>query len=153
MIKSLQSSPLELNKKINSLSSPNNSEPSESSTGESQYKEDINDNKSGQNIYNKRYKKSNNEKKLLNKKVKRLNFHSPNKKQKNNNDNKINIIGNILQEFKSSFSQYNKYPQFKIIEKNFKNDFYPSPLEFALDFRKIFSNLFLSSLTPLDPGK
>jgi len=154
MLTSCSTTPIYESKKDNALSNQNNSDPSESSTGESQYKEDINDNKSGQNIYNKRYKKSNNEKKLLNKKVKRLNFHSPNKKQKNNNDNnKINIIGNILQEFKSSFSQYNKYPQFKIIEKNFKNDFYPSPLEFALDFRKIFSNLFLSSLSPLDSGK
>ena len=154
MLTSCSTTPIYESKKDNALSNQNNSDPSESSTGESQYKEYINDNKSGQNIYSKRYKKSNNEKKLLNKKVKRLNFHSPNKKQKNNNDNnKINIIGNILQEFKSSFSQYNKYPQFKIIEKNFKNDFYPSPLEFALDFRKIFSNLFLSSLTPLDSGK
>ena len=153
MITSCSTTPLEETRKDNASSNQNNSDPSESSTGESQYKEDTNDNKSVQNINNKKYKKNNNEKKLLNKKVKRLNFHSPNKKQKNNSNNKLNIISNILQEFKSNFSQYNKYPQFKIIEKNFKNDFYPSPLEFALDFRKIFSNLFLSSLTPLDSGK
>ena len=153
MITSCSTTPLEEIRKDNASSNQNNSDPSESSTGESQYKEDTNDNKSVQNINNKKYKKNNNEKKLLNKKVKRLNFQSPNKKQKNNSNNKLNIISNILQEFKSNFSQYNKYPQFKIIEKNFKNDFYPSPLEFALDFRKIFSNLFLSSLTPLDSGK
>ena len=153
MITSCSTTPLEEIRKDNASSNQNNSDPSESSTGESQYKEDTNDNKSVQNINNKKYKKNNNEKKLLNKKVKRLNFQSPNKKQKNNSNNKLNIISNILQEFKSNFSQYNKYPQFKIIEKNFKNDFYPSPLEFASDFRKIFSNLFLSSLTPLDSGK
>ena len=129
MITSCSTTPLEEIRKDNASSNPNNSDPSESSTGESQYKEDTNDNKSVQNINNKKIYK------------------------KNNNDNKINIIGNILQEFKSSFSQYNKYPQFKIIEKKFKNGFYPSPLEFASDFRKIFSNLFLSSLTPLDSGK
>ena len=153
MITSCSTTPLEEIRKDNASSNQNNSDPSESSTGESQYKEDTNDNKSVQNINNKKYKKNNNEKKLLNKKVKRLNFQSPNKKQKNNSNNKLNIISNILQEFKSKFSQYNKYPQFKIIEKKFKNDFYPSPLEFASDFRKIFSNLFLSSLTPLDSGK
>ena len=45
MIKSLQSSPLELSRKINSLSCPNNSEPSESSTGESQFKDETNEEK------------------------------------------------------------------------------------------------------------
>ena len=82
MITSCSTTPLEEIRKDNASSNQNNSDPSESSTGESQYKEDTNDNKSVQNKNNKKYKKNNNEKKLLNKKVKRLNFQSPNKKQK-----------------------------------------------------------------------
>ena len=74
MITSCSTTPLEEIRKDNASSNPNNSDPSESSTGESQYKEDTNDNKSVQNINNKKYKKNNNEKKLLNKKVKRLNL-------------------------------------------------------------------------------
>ena len=154
MIPSCSTTPLDDFRKETALSNQNNSDPSESSTGESQYKEEINDYKSVKNIDNKNYNKKDGRNKFLNRKVKRFNFLSPNKKQKNNNNNnKNNIITNIFHEFKSSFSQYNKYPQFKIIEKKIRNDFYPSPLEFALDFRKIFSNLFLSSLTPLDSEK
>ena len=53
MINSLQTSPLELNSKLNSLSSPNNSEPSESSTGESQFKDETNEEKNELKIKNK----------------------------------------------------------------------------------------------------
>ena len=147
-------------KKETTSSNLNNSDPSESSTGESQYKDEINEEKSVKNNkYNKIHTKGDSgENKLLNRKVKRYNFLSPNKKQKNNNSNNNsknnnNIINNIYHEFKSSISQYNKYPQFKVIEKNIRNDFFSSPHELLRDIRKIFSNLFLSSLTPLDPEK
>lgn len=144
-------------KKETSSNNPNNSDPSEISTGESQYKEEINEVKCAKNKYNKiNIKNNGGESKLLNRKVKRFNFLSPNKKQKNNNNNannKNNMISNIFQEFKSSISQYSKYPQFKIIEKNIRNDFYSSPHELLRDIRQIFSNLFLSALTPLDSEK
>ena len=142
-------------KKETTSSNLNNSDPSESSTGESQYKDEINEEKSVKNNkYNKIHTKGDSgENKLLNRKAKRYNFLSPNKKQKNNNSNNNNIINNIYHEFKSSISQYNKYPQFKVIEKNIRNDFFSSPHELLRDIRKIFSNLFLSSLTPLDPEK
>ena len=143
-------------KKETASSNQINSDPSESSTGESQYKEEINEDKCARNKYNKQYTKNGGDEiKLLNRKVKRFNFLSPNKKQKNNNNtnNKNNIINNIYQEFKSSFSQNSKYPQFKIIEKNIRNGFYTSSHELSRDIRKIFSNLFLSSLTPLDSEK
>ena len=144
-------------KKETASNNPNNSDPSEISTGESQYKEEINEVKCAKNKYNKiNIKNNGGESKLLNRKVKRFNFLSPNKKQKNNNNNannKNNMISNIFQEFKSSISQYSKYPQFKIIEKNIRNDFYSSPHELLRDIRQIFSNLFLSALTPLDSEK
>ena len=145
-------------KKETTSSNLNNSDPSESSTGESQYKDEINEEKSVKNNkYNKIHTKGDSgENKLLNRKVKRYNFLSPNKKQKNNNSNNNknnNIINNIYHEFKSSISQYNKYPQFKVIEKNIRNDFYSSPHELLRDIRQIFSNLFLSALTPLDSEK
>ena len=153
MIKSLQSSPLELNKKINSLSSPNNSEPSESSTGESQFKDETNEEKDDIKIKNKKNLKKKNYNNLLNKKVKRFNFQSPNKKNKNINVNKNNIIYNIFNEFKSTYSLNYKFPQFNQVEKNLKNGFYTSSHELARDFRNIFSNLFSSSLTKLDSDK
>ena len=153
MIKSLQSSPLELNKKINSLSSPNNSEPSESSTGESQFKDETNEEKDDIKKKNKKNLKKKNYNNLLNKKVKRFNFQSPNKKNKNINVNKNNIIYNIFNEFKSTYSLNYKFPQFNQVEKNLKNGFYTSSHELARDFRNIFSNLFSSSLTKLDSDK
>ena len=153
MIKSLQSSPLELSRKINSLSCPNNSEPSESSTGESQFKDETNEEKDEIKIKNKKNLKKKNYNNLLNKKVKRFNFQSPNKKHKNINENKNNIINNIFNEFKSTYSLYYKFPQFNQVEKNLKNGFYASSQELARDFRSIFSNLFSSSLTKLDSDK
>ena len=153
MIKSLQSSPLELSRKINSLSCPNNSEPSESSTGESQFKDETNEEKDEIKIKNKKNPRKKNYNNLLKKKVKRFNFQSPNKKHKNINVNKNNIIYNIFNEFKSTYSLYNKFPQFNQIEKNLKNGFYTSSQELARDFRSIFSNLFSSSLIKLDSDK
>ncbi len=153
MIKSLQSSPLELSRKINSLSCPNNSEPSESSTGESQFKDETNEEKDEIKIKNKKNLKKKNYNNLLKKKVKRFNFQSPNKKHKNINENKNNIINNIFNEFKSTYSLYYKFPQFNRVEKNLKNGFYASSQELARDFRNIFSNLFSSSLTKLDSDK
>ena len=153
MIKSLQSSPLELSRKINSLSCPNNSEPSESSTGESQFKDETNEEKDEIKIKNKKNLKKKNYNNLLKKKVKRFNFQSPNKKHKNINENKNNIINNIFNEFKSTYSLYYKFPQFNQVEKNLKNGFYASSQELARDFRNIFSNLFSSSLTKLDSDK
>ena len=153
MINSLQTSPLELNSKLNSLSSPNNSEPSESSTGESQFKDETNEEKNEVKIKNKKNPRKKNYNNLLKKKVKRFNFQSPNKKHKNINVNKNNIIYNIFNEFKSTYSLYNKFPQFNQIEKNLKNGFYTSSQELARDFRSIFSNLFSSSLTKIDSDK
>ena len=153
MINSLQTSPLELNSKLNSLSIPNNSEPSESSTGESQFKDETNEEKNELKIKNKKNPRKKNYNNLLKKKVKRFNFQSPNKKHKNINVNKNNIIYNIFNEFKSTYSLYNKFPQFNQIEKNLKNGFYTSSQELARDFRSIFSNLFSSSLTKIDSDK
>jgi len=153
MINSLQTSPLELNSKLNSLSSPNNSEPSESSTGESKFKDETNEEKNELKIKNKKNPRKKNYNNLLKKKVKRFNFQSPNKKHKNINVNKNNIIYNIFNEFKSTYSLYNKFPQFNQIEKNLKNGFYTSSQELARDFRSIFSNLFSSSLTKIDSDK
>ena len=154
MNQSCSTTPLSYIRKEIPLSNQNILDSSESSTGESQYKEELNEDKCEKNIDNNNYIKKDGGNKLLSKKVKRFNFLSPNKKQKkNNNNNKNNIINNIFQEFKSSFSQYSKYPQFKIIEKKIKNGLYSSPFEFSKDFRKIFSNLFLASLTPLDSQK
>ena len=156
MIETCSTTPLEEINKYNSPLNMNNSDPSESSTGESQYKEEINEVKNDNNInkYNKNRNKKNGELKLLNKKVKRFNFKSPNKKLKNNNSNKNNnIVNNIFDEFKSSFSDYSKFPQFKLIEKNLRNGIFHSPFDFAKEIRNIFSKLFLSSLTNKDSTK
>ena len=78
-------------KKETASNNPNNSDPSEISTGESQYKEEINEVKCAKNKYNKiNIKNNGGESKLLNRKVKRFNFLSPNKKQKINNNNANN---------------------------------------------------------------
>ena len=156
MINSNSSTPLELLRKESSLTNPNNSDPSESSTGESIYKDELNEEKNDKIIYNKKkYRKNKNNKEniLLNKKVKRINFQSPNKKQKSNNINKNNIIHTIFNEFKSSYSICDNFYQFNQIEKKVKNGFYFSPFEFARDFRNIFSKLFSSSLTNSDSEK
>ena len=140
MINSYQSTPLEDIRKDNFPSNQVNSEQSESSTGESQYKDEISNKKKNKKIKN---KKNKNGIKLLNNKVKR-NFFSDNKEN--------NIIHNIFNEFKSSFS-FNKFPQFKQVEKNLKNDIYSSPFDFARDLRNIFSKIFISSLTNLESEK
>ena len=148
MINSYQSTPLEYIRKDNFPSNQANSEQSESSTGESQYKDDISNKKKNKKIKN---KKNKNGIKLLNNKVKR-NFFSDNKENKNNSKKNNNIIHNIFNEFKSSFS-FNKFPQFKQVEKNLKNDIYSSPFDFARDLRNIFSKIFISSLTNLESEK
>ena len=153
MINSLSTSPLELTRKLNSLSCPNNSDPSESSTGESQFKDETNEEKSDIKIKNKKNQRKKNYNNLLKKKVKRFNFQSPNKKYKNINVNKNNILYNIISDFKSNNSLYNKFPQFNQIEKNLKNGLYSSSQELSRDFRNIFSNLFSSSLTKRDSDK
>ena len=153
MINSLSTSPLDLTRKLNSLSCPNNSDPSESSTGESQFKDETNDEKSDIKIKNKKNQRKKNYNNLLKKKVKRFNFQSPNKKYKNINVNKNNILYNIISDFKSNNSLYNKFPQFNQIEKNLKNGLYSSSQELSRDFRNIFSNLFSSSLTKRDSDK
>ena len=153
MINSLSTSPLDLTRKLNSLSCPNNSDPSESSTGESQFKDETNEEKSDIKIKNKKNQRKKNYNNLLNKKVKRFNFQSPNKKYKNINVNKNNILYNIFSDFKSNNSLYNKFPQFNQIEKNLKNGLYSSSQELSRDFRNIFSNLFSSSLTKRDSDK
>ena len=156
MINSNSSTPLELIRKESSLTNPNNSDPSESSTGESIYKDEFNEEKDEKINFNKKnYRKNKNNKEniLLNKKVKRINFQSPNKKQKSNNINKNNIIHTIFYEFKSSYSLCDNYIQFNQIEKKVKNGFYICPFEFARDFRNIFSKLFSSSLTNSDYEK
>ena len=153
MITSCSTTPLEEIRKDNSVSNAVNSDQSESSTGESLYKEDIIEDKNDKIIYNKKRNKNNGETKFINKKVKRFHFNSPNKKPKSNINNKNNIINNIYNEFKTSCSQYSKYPQFKIIEKNIKNEFYKSPIDFNRDFRNLFSKLFLSSLNDKDYDK
>ena len=153
MINSLSTSPLDLTRKLNSLSCPNNSDPSESSTGESQFKDETNEEKSDIKIKNKKNQRKKNYNNLLKKKVKRFNFQSPNKKYKNINVNKNNILYNIISDFKSNNSLYNKFPQFNQIEKNLKNGLYSSSQELSRDFRNIFSNLFSSSLTKRDSDK
>lgn len=153
MINSLSTSPLDLTRKLNSLSCPNNSDPSESSTGESQFKDETNEEKSDIKIKNKKNQRKKNYNNLLKKKVKRFNFQSPNKKYKNINVNKNNILYNIFSDFKSNNSLYNKFPQFNQIEKNLKNGLYSSSQELSRDFRNIFSNLFSSSLTKRDSDK
>lgn len=153
MINSLSTSPLDLTRKLNSLSCPNNSDPSESSTGESQFKDETNEEKSDIKIKNKKKQRKKNYNNLLKKKVKRFNFQSPNKKYKNINVNKNNILYNIFSDFKSNNSLYNKFPQFNQIEKNLKNGLYSSSQELSRDFRNIFSNLFSSSLTKRDSDK
>ena len=153
MINSLSTSPLDLTRKLNSLSCPNNSDPSESSTGESQFKDETNEEKSDIKIKNKKKQRKKNYNNLLKKKVKRFNFQSPNKKYKNINVNKNNILYNIISDFKSNNSLYNKFPQFNQIEKNLKNGLYSSSQELSRDFRNIFSNLFSSSLTKRDSDK
>lgn len=149
MTQSYMTTPLEFNRKENSPINMNNSDPSESSTGESQcqYKEDIFVNKEENINYDKKTKKKGNNKNLLNKKVNRLNFQSPIKKSKNN------IINVIFDEFRSDKILFKKYPQFNQIEKNIKNDFYSSPPELARDIRYIFSTLFSSSMAKLDSEK
>ena len=125
MINSNSSTPLELLRKESSLTNPNNSDPSESSTGESIYKDELNEEKNDKIIYNKKkYRK-----------------------------NKNNIIHTIFNEFKSSYSICDNFYQFNQIEKKVKNGFYVSPFEFARDFRNIFSKLFSSSLTNSDSEK
>ena len=155
MINSHSSTPLELIRKESSITNPNNSDPSESSTGESIYKDEFNEEKNEKINFNKknnRKNKNNKENILLNKKVKRINFKSPNKKQKSN-INKNNIIHTIFNEFKSSYSLCGNFIQFNQIEKKVKSGFYLSPFEFARDFRNIFSKLFSSSLTNSDYEK
>ena len=155
MINSYQSTPLDDDRKDLSSPNQNTSEQSESSTGESQYKDEISDRKKYKKIKNKKYKKNENEKEnkicLLYKKVKR-NLFFDKKENKNNSNKNNNIIYNIFNEFKSSFS-FNKFPQFNQVEKHIKNDIYLSPLDFATDLRNIFSKIFTSSLTNLDSDK
>ena len=157
------STPLSDIKGDNASSLPMNTDQSESSTGDSnpigefsKYNEEPIEPKS-KNNYNiitgkKKNRKgvSKNEKKILNKKTKR----NKNQKIKNGKikNGKLNIIINIFNEFKTS-SLYNKFPQFHLIDKNVKNELYPSSLDLAKDVRKIFSIIFSSYLNNLDYSK
>ena len=168
------STPLSGYKGDNSFSIPMNLDQSqsESSTGDSnpigessKYKEEKEEQ---QKDYCDRNDKKNNKKeiknkKILNKKTKR-NKISTKKCGNNSNTNikqikrgkikngKLNILFNIINEFKSS-SLYNKFPQFHNIEKNVINELYPSPLILAKDVRDIFSKIFSSYLKSIDYNK
>jgi len=132
-----------------------NSEQSESSTGDSNPNGDFSKNKEvliDRDIKNSKiktikkvYKKDiTKNKKLLNKKTKRNNSKYL---------KKDNIINNIFNEFKNTSSLYKKFPQFNIIEKNIKNDLYSSSHDLARDVRNIFSNIFSSFSNKLDYSK
>ena len=157
----ISSTPLSDLKGYNTFSIPMNSDQSqsESSTGDSnpigeylKYNEEIIEPK---NKKNNKYitGKRRNEETILNKKTKR----SKNASSKKNKNSKIkngnlNIIYNIFNEFKTS-SLYYKFPQFKIIEKNVRNELYPSSLSLAKDVRNIFSKIFSSYLKNMDYSK
>ena len=82
---------------------------------------------------------------ILNKKTKRNKSSKNNQKfkEKKNKNNKYNLILNIFNEFKYSSPLYKDFPQFHIIEKNFKNEVYSTSAELAKEIRNIFSHIFL----------
>ena len=155
MHKSNINTPLSDLKEEKITSNFDNSDQSESSTGDSNPNGDFSKNKEIfiasdkkntrikkiEKVYKKDITKN---KKLLNKKTKRNNSKYLKK------DNIINIIFN---EFKNTSSLYKKFPQFNIIEKNIKNDLYSSSHDLARDVRNIFSNIFSSFSKKLDYSK
>ena len=155
MLNSNSSTPLYDIKGDNIFSIQMNSEQSESSTGDSnpigeifRNNEDLNDDKSkkNRNKIKKSQTKSIKDQKLLNKKTKR-------NKSRYIKNSKYKIILNIFNEFKSSSSLYQKFPQFHYIEKNVKNELYSSHYELTKDIRDAFSNIFTSILKNLDYDK
>lgn len=95
--------------------------------------------------------------KFLNKKTKRgkKNKNSSSLKEKNSKDNKIKsakykLIINIFNEFKSCSPLYKEFPQFNIIEKKIKNNFYSSASELVSEIRNAFSQIFYSNASKFD---
>ena len=81
---------------------------------------------------------------LFNKKIKRSNFKYS-KRDK--------IIIKVFNEFKLTVSFNKILRKLKTIEKNINNKFYLSYRDFAMDIRKIFSNMFISISNKLDFSK
>jgi len=155
MHKSNINTPLSDLKEEKITSNFDNSDQSESSTGDSNPNGDFSKNKEifiASDKKNTRIKKI---KKVYKKDITK-NKKLLNKKTKRNNSKylkKDNIINNIFNEFKNTSSLYKKFPQFNIIEKNIKNDLYSSSHDLARDVRNIFSNIFSSFSNKLDYSK
>ena len=95
-------------------------------------------------------------KKYLNKKTKRgKKVKNSSLKDKNSKDNKIKsakykLIINIFNEFKSCSTLYKEFPQFNIVEKKIKNNFYSSACDLVSEIRNAFSQIFYSNASKLD---
>ena len=73
-----------------------------------------------------------------------------NSNEKKNKSAKYKLIINIFNEFKSCSPLYKEFPQFNIVEKKIKNNFYSSTCDLVSEIRNAFSQIFYSNASKHD---